>query len=174
MRHRPAHARANVEADAGKDDVSIRPAAADDVPALLALENRAFGGDRLSRRSLARLVRRPTARLLVACIGGRIAGYMLLLLHGRRRAARFYSLAVAEEYAGRGIGRALVAAGCDAARAAGRESVTLEVRTDNARAIDLYRRSGFTDAGLTEDYYDDGAPALKMMRALSPPRGAAP
>ncbi len=164
MRHRPADAKANVGPDAGSDGVTIRPAAAGDVSALLALENSAFAGDRLSRRSIVRMLARPTARFMVASVGDRIAGYLLLLVHSRHRAARIYSVAVARDLAGRGIGRALVLAGCRAAHAAGRDLVTLEVRSDNARAADLYRRCGFVETGRIEDYYEDGAPALKMAR----------
>jgi ribosomal-protein-alanine acetyltransferase len=174
MAQQPAHARADEGADPGAGDLSIRPAIPDDVPALLALENSAFVADRMSRRSLARIVGRPTARLLVASIGGRPAGYVLMLLHARRRAARVYSLAVAAEFAGRGIGRALIEAGCDAARAAGRESVSLEVRADNRRAIELYRRFGFVEVGRAEDYYEDGESALRMACVLATAGGAAP
>lgn len=151
---------------------AIGPAAPDDVPALLALENAAFAGDRLTRRSLVRLVRAASCRVLVARADGALAGYVILLLHQRRRAARIYSLAVAAGFAGRGIGRALVEAACDAARRAGRTAATLEVRTDNRRAIALYRRSGFAEAATTADYYEDGQAALRMVRALCPPDGA--
>jgi ribosomal protein S18 acetylase RimI-like enzyme len=154
--------------------VTVRAAVTGDLPALVELENSSFVGDRMSRRSLARFLSRPTARLLVAFIGDRLAGYLLVLLHTRHRAARIYSLAVTDAFAGRGIGRALVVAGCEAARAAGRDLVALEVRIDNARAIDLYRRCGFAEIGRVEDYYEDGAAALKMTRTLEPAGGALP
>lgn len=145
---------------------AIGPAAPDDVPALLALENAAFAGDRLTRRSLARLVRSPSSPVLVARLNGALAGYAIVLLHRRRRAARLYSLAVAARFASRGIGRALVEAACEAARQAGRSAVTLEVRTDNHRAAALYRRSGFTETATVDDYYEDGEAALRMVRVL--------
>ena len=151
---------------------AIGPAAPDDVPALLALENAAFAGDRLTRRSLARLVRGATSPVLVARLEGALAGYAILLLHRRRRAARLYSIAVAQHFAGRGIGRALVEAACEAARRAGRSAVKLEVRTDNHRAAALYRRSGFADCATVEDYYEDGQAALRMVRTLDESDGA--
>ena len=145
---------------------AIGPAAPDDVPALLTLENAAFAGDRLTRRSLARLVRSSSSPVLVARLDGALAGYAIVLLHRRRRAARLYSLAVAAQFAGRGIGRALVEAACETARQAGRSAVTLEVRTDNHRAAALYRRSGFAEAEKVDDYYEDGQTALRMVRVL--------
>jgi ribosomal protein S18 acetylase RimI-like enzyme len=54
-----------------------------------------------------------------------------------------HDLAVAPQFRGRGIGKALLEAVAADARALGCGKVTLEVRADNARAIDLYRRVGF-------------------------------
>ena len=150
---------------------TVRAASRGDVPALLELENAAFAGDRLTRRSLARFVRGTTSRFMVAGCNGTLAGYVILLLHRRRRSARIYSLAVGAGFAGRGIGRVLVETACDAARQAGRSAVTLEVRCDNRRAIDLYRRAGFAETARVEDYYEDGEAALRMIRPLCPAGG---
>lgn len=157
--------------DRQNDGLVVGPASPDDVPALLAIENAAFAGDRLTRRSLARFVRGTTSPILVARLDGTLAGYVILLLHRRRRAARIYSLAVAQAFAGRGIGRALIDAACTAAKHAGRDAATLEVRTDNHRAIDLYRRAGFVAVATVDDYYEDGEAALRMVRALDPAGG---
>ena len=46
---------------------------------------------------------------------------------------------------GQGIGRAVLRAVCDAAKARGCRKVTLEVRHDNAVAMRLYRSEGFSD-----------------------------
>lgn len=54
-----------------------------------------------------------------------------------------HDLAVSPESRGQGIGRKLLAAIEADARALGCCKVTLEVRTDNARAMGLYRSAGF-------------------------------
>jgi putative acetyltransferase len=54
---------------------------------------------------------------------------------------------------GRGGGRALLAALKDHARAAGAHKISLEVWTDNARAIALYAAAGFEVEGLRRDHY---------------------
>ncbi|MEJ2028079.1 MAG: GNAT family N-acetyltransferase, partial [Limibacillus sp.] len=87
----------------------LRPARAGDIDALLALEAGAFPGDRLSRRSFQRLLKRGHALFRVAEQDGRVLGYGLVLLRGRSLLARLYSLAVAEESRGLGIARLLIA-----------------------------------------------------------------
>ena len=46
--------------------------------------------------------------------------------------------------------------------------MTLEVRYDNAPAIALYEKCGFRQFGEHEDYYEDGATALRYKKALVP------
>jgi len=55
-----------------------------------------------------------------------------------------HDLCVLEPHRGLGVGRALLQAVLDAARAAGCSGVTLEVRSDNERAQRLYRSLGFS------------------------------
>ena len=54
-----------------------------------------------------------------------------------------HDLAVAPQFRGQGIGRALLAAVEDEARRLGCCKVTMEVRADNTLAQELYRRVGF-------------------------------
>lgn len=57
-----------------------------------------------------------------------------------------HDLAVLDEYRGRGIGGALLAAVEDEARASGCGRVTLEVQENNHRARGVYERCGFAHA----------------------------
>jgi len=54
-----------------------------------------------------------------------------------------HDIAVVPEHRGKGIGRALLAAIEQEARRRGCAKITLEVRSDNSLAMDLYRRCGF-------------------------------
>lgn len=144
---------------------AIRPATHDDIDALTAIENRVFPGDRLSRRSFARLVRAASAMVLVAEAGSEVAGYALVLLRAGSTVARLYSIASLRP----GAGSALLAAAEEAARRRGCERLRLEVRDDNARAIELYRLAGFRGAGEVPDYYEDGATALRFEKSLDRP-----
>jgi [ribosomal protein S18]-alanine N-acetyltransferase len=62
-------------------------------------------------------------------------------------------MAILPEARGRGGGRALLAAAQEHARASGAHKISLEVWTDNARAIALYAAGGFEVEGLRRDHY---------------------
>ena len=73
-----------------------------------------------------------------------------------------HTIGVDPAFQGRGIGRRLLDAMLDFA---GGGAVFLEVRTDNAPAIALYRNSGFVEIGLRNRYYRaSGADAFTMRR----------
>jgi len=59
-------------------------------------------------------------------------------------------IAVAENARGRGIGRALLQRFEEDARASGARRAVLEVAPQHTRALDLYRRSGFTERTFCE------------------------
>jgi RimJ/RimL family protein N-acetyltransferase len=62
-------------------------------------------------------------------------------------------MAILADARGRGGGRALLDAVQRHARAVGAHKISLEVWTDNARAISLYAAAGFEVEGLRRDHY---------------------
>jgi putative acetyltransferase len=62
-------------------------------------------------------------------------------------------MAILPEFRGRGGGRALLDAAQEHARTVGAHKISLEVWTDNARAIGLYAAAGFEVEGLLRDHY---------------------
>ena len=149
-----------------KSQLLIRPARDSDLDAIAALEAAVFSGDRLSRRSLRAFIRSPRRPLLVARCDSELAGYALVALREGSRVARLYSIAVQPSFGRRGIGRALLRA-CEAyARRRGRQTLRLEVRADNEAALALYERLDYRRFGRLEDYYDDGAAALRLEKPV--------
>jgi ribosomal protein S18 acetylase RimI-like enzyme len=147
--------------------IVIRAAEPGDLDAILALEFAVFSADRLSRRSLRAFIASPHRPLLVAVLHEGVAGYALVALRKRALTARLYSIAVDRRSGRRGIGRALMAA-CELYAAAhGRRALRLEVRADNAPAIALYERLGYRQFGAYENYYADGARALRFEKRLA-------
>lgn len=80
----------------------------------------------------------------------------LILCRAAAGELEILTLAVATAARRQGLGKALLAAALDAARAAPAAEAFLEVAVDNAPAIALYQAAGFQRAGLRRAYYDRG------------------
>lgn len=156
-------------------NLKLRPGGPADIAALSALEAAVFATDRLTRRSFRRFLASPAAELVVAEQGGAFAGYVLVLFRANSVVARIYSLAVAPDREGLGIGTRLIEAAEDAARRRGCTRMRLEVHEGNVRAADRYRKSGYAPFGRHLRYYGDGGNALRFEKSISlPPAVAAP
>ena len=86
--------------------------------------------------------------------------------------AEVLTLAVDPAHRRAGAGQALVEAVAIAAAAAGARSLFLEVASDNAAALAIYRAAGFTQTGRRPDYYrrpGGAADALVLRRDLNSP-----
>ncbi len=152
--------------------LTLRPMTMADLDPILELEQAVFGAEAWTRQMLAgELEQQPASRYyLIAEDDGGIAGYAGLLGAGWQ--GDVLTLAVAAGRWGRGIGSALLRALLAEAVRRGCTEVFLEVRTDNSRAQELYRRHEFTAIGIRRGYYQpSGADALVMRRSLA---GAAP
>ena len=63
------------------------------------------------------------------------------------------NVAVLPAHQGQGLGRFLLNQSCACARQLGMESMLLEVRPSNLRALDIYQRYGFEQIGRRKGYY---------------------
>jgi len=89
---------------------------------------------------------------------GELLGYFLLMAIVDE--AHLLNVAVSAGQQGRGLGRFLLNQAVACARGLGMESVLLEVRPSNTRALDIYERYGFARIGLRKAYY----PAANQQR----------
>ncbi|MBP5858620.1 GNAT family N-acetyltransferase/peptidase C39 family protein [Marivibrio halodurans] len=148
---------------------AIRPATLADIDALLAVEEAAFPGDRLSRRSFRHLLKRGHQATFVACdADDRPVGYAMVLFHRGTSLARLYSFALLPDWRGWGVAEALLDAAEADCRAEGIIHLRLEVRADNARALRFYERAGYEPFGAYAAYYDDATDAVRMQKHLAP------
>ncbi|MFJ9695084.1 GNAT family N-acetyltransferase [Kitasatospora sp. NPDC101183] len=148
------------------DEPMIRPARPEDGRALADLDRAAWST--LSEVSPAPLERESIFdeghtpdQFLVAELDGRIVGYVRQVpstpLACNRHVRQIQGLCVDGSLRGRGVGRLLVEAACEAARAGGARKLTLRVLGWNAPARHLYERCGFTVEGtLAEEFLIDG------------------
>lgn len=135
--------------------LTIRPVRDDDLPALASMiaELAAFNGDigRASIDSLLRDVRGsdPWLHVLIAEESGQPVGYAALnrlsQLQFGIRGMDLHHLYVTEALRGHGIGRRLIAAALDQARAWDCAFVTVGTSPDNSAAQAVYRGCGFTE-----------------------------
>lgn len=82
---------------------------------------------------------------------GTLLGYFLLMAIVDE--AHLLNVAVAAERQGQGLGHLLLNQAVACARGLGMESVLLEVRPSNTRALHIYERYGFQQIGRRKGYY---------------------
>jgi ribosomal protein S18 acetylase RimI-like enzyme len=144
----------------------IRRAMPADLPALVALERRAFTTDHLSPRQYRHHLANPGALVLAAVDAGGLLGKAVVFFRKGSDIARLYSIAVDDAARGRGIASALLHAVERGARARGSVRVRLEVRQDNPGAIGLYEKQGYRRFGAIAGFYEDGADAWRYEKEL--------
>ncbi len=138
-----------------------------DIEQLAQLERELFADDAWSQQTWwAELAGRPRRDYVAEVEGAEVLGYAGLD-HGGD-VADVMTIAVAPSARGRGLGRRLLDELETRARAGRAASVMLEVRADNAAAIGLYDRAGYTVVSTRRRYYQPGdVDALVMRRILS-------
>jgi ribosomal protein S18 acetylase RimI-like enzyme len=125
---------------------------------------------RSSRRSLRRSLRsgHQIVRLARLEAAGPVVAYAVLMRHPRT--LRIYSVAVAPDRQGQGLGKALVQDAIELAADAGCDQVSLEVDALDRALVSWYERQDFAITQRLDDYYGPGRPALRMRRRLGPAR----
>jgi len=147
-------------------DSAIRLATPHDIAALVAIENASFPGNRLDRRRFRYLLTQANSVTFVDVDGAVLRGYILMLLRTGWRGARIYSVATHPAHLGCGVAARLLTAAEHWAAAHGCAEVRLEVRTDNAASLALFRGRGYVVFGRHGAYYHDGMDALRLRRTL--------
>jgi ribosomal-protein-alanine N-acetyltransferase len=138
--------------------IEIRRLVYSDLPSVLAIERRSFP----TPWSLAMFVlelSKPSGICLAASDREGLAGYLICSRYAD--VWHLMNVAVAPERRRRGIATTLIRRLFEDAGEAAR--LTLEVRTSNRAAIEMYERFGFRSAGTRRRYYhDNGEDALIM------------
>jgi ribosomal-protein-alanine N-acetyltransferase len=165
---------------------SIRRATIDDLDAIMELETSTFTSDAWSRGTMRDELASAHGYYLVAEGASEAAsaeaaaadageprhpllGYAGLLAPAGSGQADIQTIAVSPDARRHGLGRALVVALLDEARARQSGEVFLEVRADNPTARALYESLGFEQIAVRPRYYQpDGVDAHIMRLGLHP------
>lgn len=149
-------------------EIKILPAQLSDLDELLRLEQESFQTDVLSKASFRHFLQSDKSDLIVAKKSKQILGYALMLYKRGTSLARLYSIAVDPKARGLGIGSKLLKRSEELALDRNKAYLRLEVRTDNKKAIELYKDSGYRQFGIKPRFYEDQSDALCYEKRLLP------
>ncbi len=159
----------------------LRPATAEDLPAIMALETSVFGAEAWSEEAMRRDMSDANCVYIVAegtsAEQGmpEILAYAGLLCPPGSGDGDIQTIAVAPEARGLGLGRALMLVLLQRAEERRADRLFLEVRADNDVAKALYESLGFEEIAVRPHYYQpEGVDAIVMRReeTLRPKRSA--
>jgi ribosomal-protein-alanine N-acetyltransferase len=146
-------------------DLSISSLDPAELDRVLEIEHTVFG-DPWPRRFFEEEMRAPESVACVVRHEGRLAGY--LMAWALPEELHLGNLAVAPEYQRRGVGGFLLRWLLEEAGRRRARRVSLEVRTSNFAAQELYRAQGFREVMVRRGYYrDTSEDALVMVCDLS-------
>ena len=144
-------------------DLVIRQGTFSDVQAIMALEQGSIEHPWESK-AIETLITDSNKTCLIAELDGTIAAYV-----GAESVldeSNIGNIVTNKDYRGRGIATRLFDALLKELKEQGIVKVFLEVEHDNAPAIALYEKSGFTKYGHRRDYYGPGKDAVLMSKEL--------
>lgn len=132
-------------------DIQLRCAAADDLPVLSAIRAAAFAtAHEEARLDVEHALSEADSRVYVAEVAGTPVGTIGVV--GEADGLYLRALAVPPELQGRGYGRAILSGAVALALSEGWTHLALDVATDNANALGLYRSCGFSQTNCY-DYF---------------------
>ena len=149
----------------------LRPATEDDLPEYIELDRQAFGAPRPMSLAAARekLTSVSLFQVLVSEADGRLAGFLSLLRWPQATGA-VDDIAVRPDLQGQGLGEAMMRWTLAWFRREGMRRAWLDVLLDNAPAIYLYRKLGFTP-GATGLTYRRPLDEKEVLRIVESQRG---
>ena len=151
-------------------ELTIETATINLLDELCEIEKQSFTREAFSKREIACLLEDYNAIGLAARVNGEIAGFLIarIDIEKGKMFSHILTLDVAPSHRRRGIARKLLEELETLLRQKGVVECRLEVREDNAAAINLYLKLGYRKMGRLEKYYGD-AHGLYLQKPLSTP-----
>jgi ribosomal-protein-alanine N-acetyltransferase len=157
----------------------VRNLAAQDLDDVLVLAAESLEAPHWNRRDYEQILLAEPSDLLLRCglvadNGGKVAGFAVASWLRQEAAAEVEGLFVDLDCRRQGVGSALIAACMAWAAKAGASTVRLEVRASNTAAHALYRRHGFSTAGVRRAYYSSPVEDALVLQAPLLPKTCVP
>lgn len=134
-------------------EIAIRRMEERDLDRIMEIEEDAFTTPWPKNSFLLEITSNQLARYIVAELDGVVVGYggiWIIIDEGH-----ITNIAVESRYRGLGVGKKLVEGLIDICKDSNIKAMTLEVRSSNTSAQNLYRKYGFKDSGVRPNYYVD-------------------
>ena len=141
--------------------LEIRQAKLYDVPAMARIERDSFAAPWSADEITKDVTAGDNVYVAVALADEERAGYAEIRMIASE--GQIYNIAIAPEFRREGIGEALLRHLIDKADADGCKLVTLEVRSGNEAAMELYKKLGFREVGRRKGYYAKGGEDAVLM-----------
>ena len=145
-----------------ESSIAIRHARVEDLPSIYAIEKECFKDP--YPFELFKIFLNLPGVFLVAEYEGSIIGYVVVLI--RDGMGHIFSIAVAEKFRRRGVGKMLLKRALAILREIEIKTFRLEVRVSNYPAQQLYKLLGFKVDRRIPSYYPDGEDAYVMTLTL--------
>lgn len=143
----------------------VRHADQTDLQEILSIEQESFT-DPYPEFLIRRLLRECHDNFLVALDQrGVLAGYCVASSSGR--SSHLISIAVSRTHRREGVATALMRSLFAILLRKRVDHLTLEVKSTNTEAIRLYKKLGFEESGVLQNYYSNGEPAVRMKLYLA-------
>ena len=150
------------------EDIKIKPLTEKELDQVLALDNICFGG-LWSLRSYKREIDSPNSSLFIMTIDYQLeekviglACYWAIL-----EEAHITILAIHPDFQGKGLGKLLLNHLLQEINKQDLKTATLEVSANNQKALNLYQKFGFKEAGRRKKYYQKtGEDALVLWKKV--------
>lgn len=142
--------------------LTIRTASLEDIENIQALDKAVFSPHEYNRRTIRQFFDMFSDYIFIAEYETQVCGYCLGSFS--RNEAWVLALAVHPDFQSKGVGHALFNACISKMRIAEFPIIKLTVTPTNTNAIKIYRKAGFRDFELGQNYYSDGR--VKLVMAL--------
>jgi len=142
----------------------IRPLEERDIVDVINGEEEVFGSSLGFDMLYSELKLNPYAHYLVLEIDGGFAGYIGLWII--KDTAEIINYFVMKQYQGLGFGKLLLEFVLDLCDISNVEEISLEVRVNNDKAINLYKKYGFVLSHYRENYYSDSTDAMVLIKKM--------
>lgn len=145
--------------------MNIRKAIISDLEAIKGIEDESFINPFTKEDLLYEISQNPVSNFLVLEKDGLVVGFLDYWV--TFDSATIDQIAVKKSERNQGFAKILLEKSINDLKELGEVSFfTLEVRTSNEPAINLYKSFGFQKVTIKEKYYDDGEDAIYMIKGL--------